>query len=383
MTKKPRHADKTACLFDQDFTSMKESEANQQAKASDPNSTRREVCTMTTDTTTVETRLRAKLLEHYADKTPNLFLQYDAWAHIEEDDFVLNPDGDGDCLLSSETFELMSTRPSLRVLIHRGPDKGLSTSPATKADLLRLLDKVRASIARESDEEFAATTDAEFGDRAEARIFASWSDFSRLDDDSLASVPDNASVSTSSGAERYDLVIGLNNAARIDPCAICGERTAFAVEPELFLAGTQALVCFDCAEKYAPELNDLATIGRQLNELREIGDTGVVFDDVDRGFDLASIGLNYPDWAIARRLEAGCAVEVATRLCAALPKAKAAGETLQEAFGYLYSGRGRWPNGGGGGLDKSFLYIGAGKRYLFNGASQPYEWLLPEGDLPF
>ncbi len=338
---------------------------------------------MTTDTTTVETKLQAKLLEHYADKTPNLFLQYDAWAHIEEDDFVLNPDGDGDCLLSSETFELMSTRPSIRVLIHRGPDKGLSTSPATKADLLRLLDKVRASIARESDEEFAGITDAEFSDRAEARILASWSDHSRLDDNSLATSPDDASISNSRCADRYDLVIGLNNTARIGPCAICGERAEFAVEPDLFLAGTQDLVCFNCAEKYAPELNELAIIGRQLNELRTIGDTGVVFDDVDRGFDLASIGLNYLDWAIARRLEAGCAVEVATRLCAALPKAKAAGETLQEAFSYLYSGRGLWPNGGGRGLDKSFLYIGAGRRYSANEASQSYEWLLPEGGLLF
>jgi hypothetical protein len=63
-------------------------------------------------------------------------------------------------------------------------------------------------------------------------------------------------------AQGYNLVIGLNNTATNDPCAICGNRTDPEVGPELFLAGTEALVCHDCGRKYAPDLVDLLQYGR-------------------------------------------------------------------------------------------------------------------------
>ncbi len=50
------------------------------------------------------------------------------------------------------------------------------------------------------------------------------------------------------------LEIKLNNAASNDPCEICGARTDPEVGPELFLAGSWALVCYECGDKYAPEL---------------------------------------------------------------------------------------------------------------------------------
>lgn len=323
-------------------------------------------------------KLKAELLEHYSGKTPNLFRQFDAWAHIEEGDYVFTPDRDGDCVFSLDTFELMTTCPSVRVLIPKGFEHSMSASPATREDVLRLLDKVRAWIAGESDDDFAVIP------KAEAWATKGRDDSCRLDNDPLAGPFDkDAPDSKRANADRYDLVIGLNNIASNDPCAICGERSDPDIGPELFLAGTQALVCFDCAKTYAPELNDLAIIGRRLNERRWIGDTGVVFEDVDRGYDLALIGLDYLDWAIARRLEDGCTVEVATRLCSALPKAQAAGGALREAFTYLYSGRGLWPSGDGPFSANSFLYIGAGKRYPVNGADQSVERLVPEDDCPF
>jgi hypothetical protein len=52
------------------------------------------------------------------------------------------------------------------------------------------------------------------------------------------------------------LEIKLNNAATNDPCEVCGSRTDPEVGPELFLAGTWALVCYECAREHAPELVD-------------------------------------------------------------------------------------------------------------------------------
>ena len=51
-----------------------------------------------------------------------------------------------------------------------------------------------------------------------------------------------------------DLAIKLNNTATNDPCAICGQRTDPGVGPELFLAESYALVCYDCGWNNAPEL---------------------------------------------------------------------------------------------------------------------------------
>jgi len=52
------------------------------------------------------------------------------------------------------------------------------------------------------------------------------------------------------------LAIQLNNCTTNDTCAICGERTDPECGPELFVAGTTALVCYECGRKYEPELVD-------------------------------------------------------------------------------------------------------------------------------
>jgi transcription elongation factor Elf1 len=48
------------------------------------------------------------------------------------------------------------------------------------------------------------------------------------------------------------IVVKWNNAAGIDPCVVCGQRTRTEVGPELFLEGTYLAVCHDCGRKYAP-----------------------------------------------------------------------------------------------------------------------------------
>jgi hypothetical protein len=52
------------------------------------------------------------------------------------------------------------------------------------------------------------------------------------------------------------LAIQLINCATNDRCAICGARTDPECGPELFVAGTESLVCYECGRKYEPELVD-------------------------------------------------------------------------------------------------------------------------------
>ena len=65
----------------------------------------------------------------------------------------------------------------------------------------------------------------------------------------------------------YDLAIKLNNAATNDPCAICGARTDPQVGPELFLADSWRVVCWDCGRKYAPTLVAMLALWRGATEL--------------------------------------------------------------------------------------------------------------------
>jgi hypothetical protein len=44
----------------------------------------------------------------------------------------------------------------------------------------------------------------------------------------------------------HTLSIDFNNAATNDPCAICAVPTDPIIGPEVFIAGTGALVCRDC-----------------------------------------------------------------------------------------------------------------------------------------
>lgn len=60
-----------------------------------------------------------------------------------------------------------------------------------------------------------------------------------------------------------------NNAATNDPCAICGARTDPECGPELFLSGTEALVCYECGKQHDPELVDMLMTYRERLAIAE------------------------------------------------------------------------------------------------------------------
>lgn len=70
------------------------------------------------------------LLNHYAEREPRDFVQYDAWYEPEGGDYVMVPDAEGDILMLGLTTELMQGA-HVRVLVNagevdpgRGPDAG-------------------------------------------------------------------------------------------------------------------------------------------------------------------------------------------------------------------------------------------------------------------
>ena len=62
------------------------------------------------------------------------------------------------------------------------------------------------------------------------------------------------------------LAIKMNNCATNDPCAICGARTDPGLGPELFMADSWDVVCWDCGRKYAPALVVLLETWYKLGE---------------------------------------------------------------------------------------------------------------------
>ena len=62
------------------------------------------------------------------------------------------------------------------------------------------------------------------------------------------------------------LAIKDNNCATNDPCALCGARTDPNVGPELFVADSWALVCWDCGRKHEPELVAMLQSYRLMSE---------------------------------------------------------------------------------------------------------------------
>jgi hypothetical protein len=74
----------------------------------------------------------------------------------------------------------------------------------------------------------------------------------------------------------YALDLHHNNAATNNPCAICGTRTNPECGPELFelfLYGTEALVCYECGRKSGPSLVDTLFAYREVlaeSEYRQV-----------------------------------------------------------------------------------------------------------------
>ena len=82
---------------------------------------------------------KQQLLDHYARKPVTEFTQIDGfWLHGRDD--VLKPDELGRAVMTSQTYELMSTRPDVRVLVPGG------TSRERLCSLLqRILNDIEAS----------------------------------------------------------------------------------------------------------------------------------------------------------------------------------------------------------------------------------------------
>jgi len=79
-------------------------------------------------------KTKRELMEHYATKEPMPFEQWDGFDMEDVDDYVMQSDQDGHCIMTCLTNELMTTRPAVRVLI---PVGGAGVSAATAATLLR------------------------------------------------------------------------------------------------------------------------------------------------------------------------------------------------------------------------------------------------------
>ena len=67
-------------------------------------------------------KLKEQLLEKYARKEPNTFYQFDGWADEPPGDSFMIPDEEGDVVMATETQELMSSCPNVRVLVLPGTD---------------------------------------------------------------------------------------------------------------------------------------------------------------------------------------------------------------------------------------------------------------------
>jgi len=79
------------------------------------------------------------LLEHYGRREPCLFLQFDGHKVVGRDD-VLRPDENGHSVTSGLTYELMSGRVAVRVLIPKD---------VADADAVALLLKIAHEIERD------------------------------------------------------------------------------------------------------------------------------------------------------------------------------------------------------------------------------------------
>ncbi len=82
-------------------------------------------------------KTKGELLEHYAGKPVTAFYQYDGFVIAGRSDDIMRPDRDGDCLMGSATYELMSGGPAVRILVTQG---------TSRKDAVRLLKKLRRWI---------------------------------------------------------------------------------------------------------------------------------------------------------------------------------------------------------------------------------------------
>ena len=90
-----------------------------------------------------------------------------------------------------------------------------------------------------------------------------------------------------------DLCVKYNNAAKNNPCDICGGRCDPWVGPEVFVEGTWGLVCDDCAHKLAPELFAAVQLARAAEaDKRACAELDVLLDqDASDEAHAAALGM--------------------------------------------------------------------------------------------
>jgi hypothetical protein len=75
---------------------------------------------------------KGDLLEHYCQKEPVPFIQFDDITDSNPLDSFIEPDEDGDFLSVTDTWELMSGTPAVRVLIRPGLSKKMVSKALQK-----------------------------------------------------------------------------------------------------------------------------------------------------------------------------------------------------------------------------------------------------------
>jgi len=91
-------------------------------------------------------RTRIELFEHYSQKPATPFHQFDGFA-VDGEDHALKPDSEGDSVMTSTTWELMSGAVPVRVLIP-------TNTEIDKDRAARLLRKIADCVAARSEQTF-------------------------------------------------------------------------------------------------------------------------------------------------------------------------------------------------------------------------------------
>lgn len=89
-----------------------------------------------------------------------------------------------------------------------------------------------------------------------------------------------------------DLSIKLDSAATGERCGLCGQETAPAGGPRLFLVDREVGVCNGCGQKHAPSLAALVTLAQVARRVGTIGRHTVV-PPMEALLDLARAAENF------------------------------------------------------------------------------------------
>lgn len=60
-----------------------------------------------------------------------------------------------------------------------------------------------------------------------------------------------------------EIAIKYNDCGGIQPCAVCGTTTRTEFGPDLFLDGTEQIVCLECGRDHVPQLVELLELGKK------------------------------------------------------------------------------------------------------------------------